>query len=76
MITAEQARHVMLHGWSGWLTLAIVLLGVSMIFIGPVRELLGLLWTGYLAIAFGYIFLGVPAIHRHRSGKAGQNRSH
>lgn len=75
MITAEQARHVMLHGWSGWLTLAIALLGVAMIFISPLRELLGPLWTGYPAIAFGYIFLGVPAIHRYRLGKAGQSRS-
>ncbi len=76
MITAEQGRHVMLHGWSGFLTLAIALLGVAMIFISPLRELLGPLWTGYPVIAFGYIFLGVPAIHRHRSGKAGQGRSH
>ncbi len=29
MITVEQARHVMLHGWSGLLTLAIALLGES-----------------------------------------------
>lgn len=75
MITAEQARYVMLHGWSGWLTLAIILLGVAMIFISPVRELLGPLWTGYPAIAFGYIFLGVPAIHRYRLRKAGQGRA-
>ncbi|GAA4044040.1 hypothetical protein GCM10023063_33250 [Arthrobacter methylotrophus] len=75
MITAEQSRHVMLHGWSGLLTLAIVLLGVAMIFIGPVRELLGPLWTGYPVIAFAYIFLGVPAIHRYRSGKARQSGS-
>lgn len=75
MITAEQARRVMLHGWSGLLTLAIALLGVAMIFISPVRELLGLLWTGYPAIAFGYIFLGVPAIHRYRLRKAGDGRT-
>ena len=75
MITAEQTRRVMLHGWSGLLTLAIALLGVAMIFISPLRELLGPLSTGYPAIAFGYIFLGVPAIHRYRSGKAGQSRS-
>ncbi|MEW1820903.1 hypothetical protein AB0323_08950 [Arthrobacter sp. NPDC080031] len=76
MITAEQARHVMLHGWSGLLTLAIAFLGVAMIFISNLRESLGPLWTGYPAIVFGYIFLGVPAIHRHRSRKAGQGRSH
>lgn len=75
MITAEQSRQVMLHGWSGLLTLAIILLGVAMIFISPVRELLGPLWNGYPAIAFAYIFLGVPAIHRHRAGKAGQSHS-
>jgi len=75
MITGEQARHVMLHGWSGLLTLAITLLGVAMIFIAPVRELLGPLWTGYPAIAFAYVFFGVPAIHRHQSGKTGQSRS-
>ena len=75
MITAEQTRHVMLHGWSGLLTLAIALSGVAMIFISPLRELLGPLWTGYPAIVFGHIFLGVPAIHRYRSGKTGQNRS-
>ncbi|MCI0143197.1 hypothetical protein KNN17_16650 [Arthrobacter bambusae] len=74
MITAEQARRVMLHGWSGLLTLAIIL-GVAMIFISPLRELLGPLWTGYPAIAFGYIFLGVPAIHRYRLRKAGEGRS-
>ncbi|WP_437772751.1 hypothetical protein [Arthrobacter sp. KNU40] len=76
MIPAEQARHVMLHGRSGLLTLAIALLGVAMIFISPLRELLGPLWTGYPAIAFGYILLGVPAIHRYRVGKGGQSRSH
>ena len=72
MISAEQSRQVMLHGWSGLLTLAIALLGVAMIFITPVRELIGPLWTGYPVIVFGYIFLGVPAIHRYRSGKAHQ----
>ncbi|MDQ0210908.1 hypothetical protein [Arthrobacter bambusae] len=75
MITAEQARRVMLHGWSGLLTLAIALSGVAMIFISPLRELLGPLWTGYPAIAFGYIFLGVPAIHRYRLRKAGEGRT-
>ena len=76
MITAEQSRDVMLHGWSGLLTLAVALLGVAMIFISHLRELLGPLWTGYPVIAFGYIFLGVPAIHRYRSGKTGQGHSH
>ncbi|GAA5189764.1 hypothetical protein GCM10023346_05210 [Arthrobacter gyeryongensis] len=75
MIPAEQARHVMLHGWSGLLTLAIALLGVAMIFISPLREVLGPLWTGYPAIALGYIFLGVPAIHRYRLGKSDPSRS-
>lgn len=75
MITAEETRHVMLRGWSGWLTLAIMLLGMAMIFLGPVRELLGPLWVGYPAIAFGYIFLGVPAIHRYRLRKSGQDSS-
>lgn len=75
MIDAEQTRHLMLHGWSGLLTLAIALLGVAMIFSSPLRELLGPLWTGYPAIALGYIFLGVPAIHRYRLRKAGQSRS-
>lgn len=74
MITAEQTRHVMLHGWSGLLTLAIALLGIAMIFISPLRELLGPLWTGYPAMAFGYIFLGVPAIHRYRLRKSRQSR--
>ncbi|MDQ0210917.1 hypothetical protein [Arthrobacter bambusae] len=74
MITAEQARHVMLHGWSGLLTLAIALLGVAMIFISHLRELLGPLWIGYPVIAFGYIFLGVPAIHRYRLRKSSQSR--
>ncbi|MDP9905998.1 hypothetical protein J2S90_002969 [Arthrobacter bambusae] len=75
MITPEQSRHVMLHGWSGLLTLAIALLGVAMIFISPLREMLRPLWTGYPAIALGYIFFGVPAIHRYRLRKAGQRRS-
>ncbi len=75
MTTPEQGRHVMLHGWSGLLTLAIALTGVAMIFMSPLRELLGPLWTGYPAIAFGYIFLGVPAIHRYRLRKASQGRS-
>lgn len=66
MITAGQARHVMLHGWSGLLTLAIALLGVATIFISPLRELLGPLWTGYPAIAFGYIFLGAPKSRSRR----------
>ncbi|WP_423183889.1 hypothetical protein [Arthrobacter sp. NyZ413] len=75
MISAEQTRQVMLHGWSGLLTLAIALLGIVMIIVDPVRVLLGPLWTAYPVIAFGYIFLGVPAIHRYRSGKARENGS-
>lgn len=74
MIPAEQARHVMIHGWSGLLTLAIALLGVAMIFISPLREVLGPLWTAYPAIALGYIFVGVPEIHRYRLRRAGQCR--
>ncbi len=37
---------------NNWLTLALVLLGQVMIFISPVRDVLGPLWTGYPVIAF------------------------
>lgn len=75
MITAEQTRQVVVHGWSGSLTLTIILLGMAMIFIRRFRDLLGPLWIGYPAIAFAYILLVAPANHLHRSGNAGQNRS-
>ncbi|WP_284981206.1 hypothetical protein [Arthrobacter sp. efr-133-TYG-118] len=38
---------------------------MAMIFISPVRELLGSLWIGYPAIVFAFSFLGASAIHRH-----------